>query len=156
MKNKNFLRVFYVSLLLVGMSMACSSCSSEDEMNEMSTNHIPTSCLGDYVKDMENVTGVLCHHDNPLNMWYIEDSDKNRFYLFDFSDVIDSPSREGATALYFGKRDPLEGDKVLFTGKVYALNEEWIESTEELAKLSEGIQLYGLQLPEYTITLVDD
>ena len=141
-------------LLLVGMSMACSSCSSEDEMDEMAANHIPTPCLGDYVKDMENVTGVLWNHDNPFSMWYIEDSDKNRYYLFDFKSVIDS--KEGDTVLYFGMRDPLEGDKVLFTGKVYALNEEWIEFTEELAKLSEDIQLYGLQLPEYSITLVDD
>ena len=142
-------------LLLIGMSMICSSCSSEDEMVEKSPNIIiPICCLGDYVKDMENVTGVLCCHDRRLSLWYIEDSDKNRFYLFNFKNVIDS--KEGDTVLYFGKRDPLAGDKVSFTGKVYALNEEWTVYKEELAKLAEDIQLYGLQLPEYTITLVDD
>ena len=139
MKNIFFLRVFYVSLLLVGMSMACSSCSSEEGIGSK-TPVRKMELIGDYIKYVEGVQGILCC-DDVLKMNYIEDADLNRYYIV------------------YAETDPtiMVGDKVEFEGKVYALSETAMskETVEYVNDLLKDIHVYGLYAPAFSMKLVE-
>ncbi len=139
MKNIFFLRVFYVSLLLVGMSMACSSCSNEEGIGSK-TPVRKMELIGDYIKYVEGVQGILCC-DDVLKMNYIEDADLNRYYIV------------------YAETDPtiMVGDKVEFEGKVYALSETAMskETVEYVNDLLKDIHVYGLYAPAFSMKLVE-
>ena len=138
--KEDYFKVIALSLLLAGLSIVCPSCDS-DETIDFKPVPVPTpiEMIGDYLKEVENQPGVMYCHDS-LDLWYIEDEEKNRYYLFN---------------LDFSKHDGLNPKKnVAFTGQVYALNEEWIEVEKELKVLSEDIGLYALW-DNYSISSVD-
>ena len=126
-------------LLLVGMSMACSSCSNEEGIG----SRMPVrkmELIGDYIKYVEGVQGILCC-DDVLIMNYIEDADLNRYYIV------------------YAETDPtiMVGDKVEFEGKVYALSETPMskETVEYVNELLKDIHVYGLYAPAFSMKLVE-
>ena len=141
MKNNFFLRVFYVSLLLIGMNMVCSSCSNEDEKEIGSRMPVrKMEFIGDYVKYVEGMQGILCC-DDVLKMNYIEDADLNRYYIV------------------YAETDPtiMVGDKVEFEGKVYAISESPLskKGVEYVNDLLKDIHIYGLYAPAFSMKLVE-
>lgn len=126
-------------LLLVGMSMACSSCSNEEGIGSK-TPVRKMELIGDYIKYVEGVQGILCC-DDVLKMNYIEDADLNRYYIV------------------YAETDPtiMVGDKVEFEGKVYALSETAMskETVEYVNDLLKDIHVYGLYAPAFSMKLVE-
>ena len=127
-------------LLLVGMSMVCSSCSSEEEKLDSQTPVRKMELIGDYIKYVEGMQGILCC-DDVLKMNYIEDADLNRYYIV------------------YAETDPtiMVGDKVEFEGKVYTLSESPMskKAVEYVNDLLKDIHIYGLYAPAFSMKLVE-
>lgn len=148
MNTKNFFMGACSFLLIAGLGMLGSACSSKKE--DTFDNSIPPKVyypFGDYLMDVKDVTGTM-HYDKYLNTWYIENDHRDRYYMYPKS----------PTAVETEKINKLcsEGAVVQFDGKVYAFDEDWVRDSESVYKLSLTINLYVMKLPDFSIRRLQD
>ena len=150
--KKIFIKIIPCFLLFVGLVVLFASCkndeSNEDKQDDLSPSLITINQTGDYLMDVNGTRGVAHLDDAPHhNKWYIENAEGDRFYIY-------VASAEGTN--YKVLNEISEGAEVLFEGKVYALNDLYIEQDEIFSKLAKQIHLYALIAPNFIINKVSE
>lgn len=108
--KKNYV-LLIASALLLALSFGFSACSNENEDDMILGGN---KMLGDYLKNVENLTGTL-HYDKEVHGWYAEDKGQVRYYFL--NTLVD-------TKTIIGKE---EGKTIMFSGRLRSVGNKWLK-----------------------------
>lgn len=156
MTKKSFLSFLFSFMMLGWTSVSLSACSSDDiEESEItkpneddkggyvfSANPEIVSKIGGYLSDISGETGIG-DRDGIAGNYFIKTANGDRYYLF--------PVTEHGDLRKDVEKEFSVGDKIEFSGRVYRLNEKYVQDVPYLAELAKSIKLYALSAPYFTI-----
>ena len=129
-----------ISTIFLAMIFAFSSCKEESNDNELVDGG--NALVGEYIKDVENISGIL-HYDDQITIWYVED-ENHAIYLF---------AQAGSPDVCL--RDAAEGKKTIFSGKLYSVALKRVKEKYSQYKDS-GIYVFVADVKGSSYTFLDE
>ncbi len=161
MKKKSFLSFLFSFMMLGWTSVSLPACSSDDveesEINksdeddkgdyELSSNPKIVSKIGGYLSDISGETGTG-DFDGIAGNRFIKTANGDRYYLF--------PITQHGNLRNDVEKEFSIGDKIEFSGRLYSLNEEYVQDVPYLTELAKSVKLYALCAPYFTIKRISE